>query len=352
MAENKFLIEYSNAPLATDLATNIIEWEKCGLDGIAYKLCYADPDTPLGSGSTSQNQAIQNRVFHDYAIPWDDIKTNANGVDVFNAIDFSRFQHNFLQVDMAPASIDWFHDKNFEIVKHNFYIAARAARETFAKGIFLDFEPASYSHQVLGTLQAQLWKYDHLQGRFRGISHADYRAKIKQRARELTRILKSEFPGIIVICTVGYDQAYENSGNLSYELFSSFLDGMWEEKDEFITIVDGYEASYSHQTAAQYIADRAIVDALYVGKDVEIGAGIWMDYDSSGSHTWGYAAGSSYHTPSLFKNAIINAAENLADRYIWIYSQIPRFFNTTGTPSLGVPASYISAINDARLAIL
>ena len=81
-------------------------------------------------------------------------------------------------------------------------------------------------------------------------------------------------------------------------------------------------------------------------KAVSVGFGLWLDYDWP-KHGWDEADPSkNYFTPTAFEASARKALE-LADEYVWIYTEKPRWWTDAGPPA-GLPAPYIEALRKAR----
>lgn len=102
----------------------------------------------------------------------------------------SRFRHNLLRVNTAPAAIDWFDD--FGPIRNNAALAAKLAKEGKARGVLFDVE----------QYEGQLFHY--AKQRDAGAkSWEDYSAQAKKRGGEVMTAFQDGFPGLTVLLTFG-----------------------------------------------------------------------------------------------------------------------------------------------------
>ena len=78
----------------------------------------------------------------------------------------------------------------------------------------------------------------------------------------------------------------------------------------------------------------------YAGQ-VQAGFGLWLDY--GGAKRWSTAdVTRNFFRPDEFARAV-RAALEVSDRYVWVYTEGPRFF-----PRSELPEAYLQAIRTAR----
>jgi hypothetical protein len=135
-----------------------------------------------------------------------------------------------------------------------------------------------------------------------------------------------------------------------YGLYPAFLDGMLETAAPETRFVDGFEFAYGFKDRSQFQEGRQAIRrdvlAMTAAPDpyrerVGVGFGLWLDH--GGKKHWHVARYSeNYFSPAELRAAITHAL-SLSDRYVWIYSQTPRFF-----PPRDLPDAYVEAIRAAR----
>jgi hypothetical protein len=266
------------------------------------------------------------------------------------ATRFQRFTHNFLRFNTSPGDVDWFDD--FSAILANARLAAQIARQGKAVGILLDTE----------QYDGPLFTYE--KQRDAGTTSWDaYAAQVRQRGREVMDALQDGYPDVSVLLTFGYSLPWQQMrggtrslADCEYGLLAPFLDGMVEAARGSSRLVDGYELAYFHRKditkfAAAY---RMITEELLpivanpteYRRRVSVSFGLWMDFDS-GRLGWDSVDGSkSFYTPEAFARSVRTALE-VADEYVWIYTEIPRWWSSEGTP-VNLPEGYAEALRRAR----
>jgi hypothetical protein len=273
----------------------------------------------------------------------------AAGLADLRATPFRRFRSNFLRINVTPGRTDWFDD--YSTILANVELAASVARRGGAAGVFFDTEPYE------GPL------FDYAKQRdARTKSYARYEAQARRRGREVMRALERGWPGLTVFLTLGVTQPYIWAGSnralakkQGFALLAPFVDGMILAASDSARIVDGTEASYwvraprevdnYHKTltvdALDLVSDRARYKHV-----VSRGFGIWLDHDSPRKKWHADAPDSNYRTPAQLR-AVVARALTLADDYVWVYGQTPKWWTEAGGPSK-LPRAYDRALRDAR----
>ena len=190
---------------------------------------------------------------------------------------------------------------------------------------------------------------------------AETRPEARQRGQELMRAAREVFPDITILCLYGYAVVWnevrdaQNRGlakpveEAQYGLYPPFLDGMLEVSSPRATIVDGYETAYGFKRREQFERGRedilrkaVLLSAVpeHYTRQVQAGFGLWLDYGARWD-TREFAR--NYFQPAEF-SAAVRAALEISDRYVWIYSHLPRFF-----PPENLPDAYLDAIRSGRV---
>ena len=265
------------------------------------------------------------------------------------ATDFGRFRSNFLRVNVTPGDLDWFEDHS--AVMANLELAARLARDGGCPGILLDTEP----------YMSALWDYRE-QVRYWPHTWDEMAAQVHTRGQEAIRALERGYPGLTIFMTYAWSMPLEQSvgyrrklADTQYGLLVPFLNGMLEAASDGVVFVDGHEQSYPYRERQRFAAKadsmRHAVRRLTQHPDkyarqLSVGFGIWLDYDS---HNRGWDPDDparNYFTPEAF-GVSVRAALDHADRYVWIYTQQPRWWTPEGGPR-ALPAAYDSVLRAVR----
>jgi hypothetical protein len=265
------------------------------------------------------------------------------------ATSFGRFRENFLRVNVTPADLDWFEDHGAVLV--NLELAARLAKQGGCRGVLFDVE----------QYRGKLWDFRE-QTKQRPRSWDEMSARVSALGAEAMRAFERGYPGLTVFMTFAYSMPLDETGILRqalpdarYGLLVPFLDGMVSAASDSAVIVDGHEASYPYLDPAQFAAKA---DSMRLGvrrlaaqpdryaKRNSVGFGIWLDFN------W-YKLGWDEHdpmknhfSPPAFARSV-QAALDHADRYVWIYSEKPRWWSRSGG-RVALPAAYDSVLRAVR----
>ena len=265
------------------------------------------------------------------------------------ATRFGRFRENFLRVNVTPGNLDWFEDHG--AVMANLEVAARLAKQGGCPGILLDTEP----------YQGPLWDF-RAQTRARPHSWDELSAQVHRRGAEAMAALERGYPGLTVFTSMAYSMPLDETKaarrplpDTRYGLLVPFVDGMIAAASDSAVIVDGHEGTYPYRDPAAFAARadtarraarRLMAQPDRAARLLSIGFGLWLDYDSDrlGWHT--DHPDSNYFTPAGFASSL-QAAMDHTDRYVWIYSQKPRWWTAEGR-SQKLPAAYDSVLRFVR----
>ena len=169
--------------------------------------------------------------------------------------------------------MDWFDDEAWDVVLHNFQVAASVAKAGNCKGFVFDLE--TYETKTF-NLKVSAAMHD--------APAEEHRAKVRQRGRELIGAVSKEFPDIVIL----FPWAYRLAEYVNYPLAPDFLDGILEAAPRTVRLVDIGEVSYAfkkaedfkkaYRIAKQDAANKSAFTDLYRSK-IEAGFGIWIDND-------------------------------------------------------------------------
>ncbi|MGQ9575361.1 MAG: hypothetical protein ACUVUC_08585 [Thermoguttaceae bacterium] len=325
----KKLIEWGwDEPGTRFMRENIEKMEQLPFDGLVFHA-----DTSRGGQLAWQiwgTRRFELAEFHE-------------AIDDLHATRFRRFTERFLRVNVTPGNVDWFDDGAWEVVQANFGVAARVAKQGKARGFMFDVE--QYNDPLFHYA-----KQKHHGTR----TFAQYQAKVRQRGRQWMAEVAQHYPEITILLTFGYRIAQPAPGadrsTGSYALLADFLDGLLEACPEGVTIVDAWEFSYPYKRAEQF---REAYETIKVRsaawcavpekyRRVEAGFGLWMDcaWRQKGWNTEDFSK--NHFTPAEFERAV-RAALETSDRYVWIYTEQPRWWTNQR-----LPPAYVEALCRAR----
>jgi hypothetical protein len=311
--------------------------ENTPFDGCVYHLVYARPGTP---GSFTW-EAWGSRAFREDEL--------AAGLADLEATRFQRFRWNLLRMNVTPGRLDWFDD--YGPVLANAQLAASIARRGRSAGILLDTE------QYAGHLFEYAAQRDTAQRPF-----VEYAMQARRRGAEVMRAFERGYPGLVVFLTCGATLPYIQwrderlrPENGLYGLLIPFLDGMVEAASDSARIVDGMEASYSVRDPelldTYFMVETSGVvpwfsDSTRYRKVVSRSFGIWLDHDWR-THGWDTRDVAKNYRPPAALRAVVHHALELADEFVWVYSEKPRWWTEDGGRQ-DLPEPYVQALRDAR----
>ena len=265
------------------------------------------------------------------------------------ATPFGRFRENFLRVNVTPGRLDWFEDHS--AVMANLELAARLAKQGGCPGILFDVE----------QYEGALWDFK-AQTREHPRSWTVMSAQVRKRGAQAMRAFQRGFPGLTVFMTWAYSLPLDETvaGRVALPdthngLLVPFLEGMFAAASDRTIIVDGHEGSYPYREPGQFSAKadsvrhnvlRLTAQPEKYRRHLSVGFGIWLDYDWR-HRGWDSADPSqNYFTPATLARSV-RAALQHSDRYVWIYSETPRWWTGAGTRH-ALPAAYDSVLRTVR----
>jgi len=262
-------------------------------------------------------------------------------VEDLRATPFRKLTERFLRVNVTPGNVDWFDDQAWAIVRHNAAVAAEVARDGGCRGFMFDVE--QYQHELFNPEKQP------------GRTWGECRARVRQRGGEWMREVNGKFPDITILLTFGYKLAQPPEGKARsearYALLADFLDGMLAECTAETVLVDAWEHSYSYKHAGQFREARETIlttardwtaEPEKYRKHVRAGFGLWLDYDWQHKGWATDDLSKNYFSPPQFSESV-RAALAASDKYVWIYSEQPRWW--TGEK---LPLQYVEALRTAR----
>ena len=338
----KKLIEFGWDEPGTDfMREHISEMEETPFDGCVFHVNYKKED---GSNGSFTWECWGKKGFTEEQLE--------DAVNDLKNTKFSKLTHNFLRFNVTPGDVDWF--DNFAPILTNARLAARIAKQGGVKGILFDIE----------QYNSQLFNYSE-QRDSATKSWDEYAQQTRIRGRELMESFQSEYPDIVIFLTFGYCLPWvqmrgeKSLAEVSYGLLAPFLDGMLDAANTALphpVIVDGCELAYSYKDMSRFATTYKMmtVDVLeIVGADVEkyksifsFGFGVWMD-NGWRQHGWDTDDfQKNFYTPGDFE-ATVSTALKTSDEYVWIYTETPRWWTSSGGPEK-LPKEYAQALLHAK----
>ncbi len=334
----KRLIEFGwDEPDPAYMRQHIGEMEKLPFDGCVFHVNYAKPQGGQGS------------------FTWESWSTNlinksqlGQALDDLKATRFNRFTCNFVRFNVTPGDRDWFDDHS--AIMNNARVAAEFAREGKCKGVLFDIE----------QYNSPIFQY-HSRRDATNKSWEVYARQVRLRGRETMQAFQQGWPDVTVFLTFGYSLPWSNSragkkslADTNYGLLAPFLDGMMEVAKKG-QIVDGAETAYSFNDPAKFAAHYqtlkedllpVVAEPKRYQENISIGFGIWLDCDWRKKGWTVDDPGKNHYTPEMFERSVREALK-VADEYVWIYSEQPKWWANDGKPEK-LPEAYVGALRRAK----
>src|SRR5262245_3912106 len=333
----KKLIEMGwDEPDPAFMRRHLAQLEATPFDGCVYHL----------SGPKGRTDGLTWRGWSTHAFTEADVDSALRDL---KATRFKRFRWNFLRLNVTPGDVNWFDD--YGAVLSNVRLAASVARRGGSPGVLFDTEP--YEHRLF-TYAAQRDTATR--------SFEEYVAQVRKRGAEVMRAFEQGYPGLTVFLTNGPSYAYlQWLGDKvqlpvgRFGLLPAFVDGMISAASDSARIVDGNEATYqvvdpreldSYLRTMTYGVLPWMSDSTRYRRVLSRSFGFWLDHDTP-RRVWNPVDPSrNYHPPGVMRDVVRRALE-LADDYVWIYSEQPRWWTEQGGRK-DLPDAYDRALRDAR----
>lgn len=338
-AGERKLIEFGwDEPDTAFMRKHAAQMDASPFDGCVFHIVYSGPDGKAGNFTW---ECWGKRAFSSPELQ--------GALDDLKGTTFKRLRHNFLRFNTTPADVDWFDD--FGAILNNARLAARIAREGGAVGLLFDIE----------QYNAPLFNY-RKQRDAAGKSWDQYASQVRRRGRQVMEAFQEGYPGLKVFLTFGYCLPWVQSGkkperlaDCDYGLLAPFVDGLVAAASGGTRLIDGNELAYGYRKASDFADGRRMIrrDLLGMVADpekyrslVSVSFGLWMDYDWRNKGWDTQDVGRNPHSPERF-GQLVRAALDHADKYVWIYTEKPRWWSAEGGP-VELPKSYDAAVRSAR----
>lgn len=324
----KKLIEYGwDVPTPDYVRQHIREMEKLPFEGLIFRL---PEDAGIIFVKEKRDEAKFAQAFEDC-----------------RNIEWQKFTDNFLCL-YAASDMDWFSDADWEAVRHNLGIVARAAALARCKGLCFDPEP--YGRNP--------WDYPN-QAHAQEVSFADYQAKVRQRGAEFMRTIMEHLPSAVVhtFFQLSLFGGIMDEPDLArreqllaqhyYALLPAFLNGMLDAAGPEVIITDGNEPAYYYTSPLNYfqvyhlIRQRALSmiapeNVRKYRQQVQVAQALYVDY-VFGLGVWGErAVPARMLTPEertkWFEHNTYYALQS-SDEYVWLYSEQMNWWTNERLPA-------------------
>jgi len=294
-------------------------------------------------------------------------------VDMVRQVPFRRFQYNFLRINLNATDrpFDMFDDDRWGILIANVAMAATAAREAGLRGLMVD--PEAYAEEEPGTEIPRFNVFD-FRLRRTGEEFPAYRGQAFHRGQAIGRAVVSAYPDITLILAFGPGATCFGRGPLPeriYGLLGAFVDGLLAGAGGQATVVEGFELSYPYRSCDRFQEAYAhlrgpcrglSLDPVKYDRWLDIGFGIWLDYDSVRTCQDPQVAGRPcrWFDPSLYPAEqrylvdpqqfarAVASARAVSDGYVWIYTEQPKWWTEESPLGKNLPDAYVRALQRGR----
>jgi len=281
------------------------------------------------------------------------------GVQTMSRIKWGKFTDNLMWMN-AGAHSQWFNDAAWADDGHiirNIRALARMGKAGKCKGVIFDPEFINPEQEH----RAGPWNYGY-QALHKEKSIDEYRAMVRRRGAQFIDAIESEMPDPVFLTLywghygvekLAYDTdpklINEIVGGEEYGLLHDFMLGVLEGADEGTMIIDGNEPSYyaNHAKAfedANHFTHHTMLNSIpedlhdKYREQVSIGHAIYADHHSSTRDGHSF---STYMTPeerALGMERIVYLAMKHSDKYVWFFSEKPRYLHDELVEPVMIPA--------------
>ena len=339
-----------DSPTAAQFREHVGEFEKWGVfDGTTIS-----PTRTLEGGQVVDSK----NAFARELWRWEEF---AGALADLRAAKAVNCRETFLMLYANPGDVDWFDDAGWRAVVEHWRLLARLARQGGLRGLLYDAEPYVKPHsQFRYGAQAEREKH----------TFAEYRAKARERGREVMRAVAEEFPGAVIFSYRLFSDMLPllDSGDLAraleadtYGLQPSFVDGWMDALPPGLTIIEGTEdIGYRANSPAEYNAaftrERLRLPEFLAPENREkfarclrIGQSLYLDAHIN-------PPGDDWHidhtgsTPAARLAANVDSALAASDGLVWLYGEQARWWPGGDAKLQTWPEKFPSILNAIRRA--
>ena len=268
---------------------------------------------------------------------------------------------NYLMLYSNPGDVDWFDDAGWQEIVDHWRLLARLAHEGGLRGLLFDAEPHTPPYSQF-LYRAQPGRDTHTFG--------EYRAKARQRGREVLDAVAAEFPDLTIFSYRLFSDLLGllDSGDLeralepdTYGLLPAFVDGWLDVVPPDVRVVEGTEdIGYRANSSAEYdgaftrlklhLADfLAPEHREKVARQFRIGHSLYLDaYVNPPGNPWHIDRTGTTAAARLSAN--LSSALAAADGLVWLYGEKGRWWNAGDSASPYWPDALPGAIEALRRA--
>jgi len=297
-------------------------------------------------------------------------------IETLRRVPFRRFRHNFLRINVNPVDqpFDMFDEDRWGILVSNFSLAATATRQVGLRGLMVD--PEAYAEAQPGSEAPRFNVFD-FRLRRTAKEFAVYQKMALSRGRQVGQAVAAAYPGITLMLAFGPGATCLEKGPLperTYSLLGAFADGLLAGSAGQATVIEGFELAYSYRSCDRFqkayaslqgpCRDLSLDPARYA-QWLEIGFGLWLDYDSVTTCQDPDVAGRPcrWFDPALYKpedrylvdpdqfGKAVAFARAVSDRYVWIYTAQPKWWSEEHPFGENLPDAYVRALEKGREAL-
>ncbi len=340
---------------------HIVSMETKPFDGVVLHAVIAGPE---GTARSFTWSVLERRYSLEAFRPF---------VDTVRQVPFRRFKYNFLRINLnaTDGPFDMFDEDRWTVLTANFGTAAAAAREAGLRGLMVD--PEAYAEV---TPETEIPRYNVFDFRLHRTSEdfPAYRRQAFLRGQGVGRAAVSAYPGITLILAFGPSATCLERGPLperTYGLLGAFVDGLLAGVGGQATVVEGFESSYPYRSCDRFQKAYSLLrgpcralslDPAKYDHALEIGFGIWLDYDSLRTCENPQVAGRPcrWYDPSLYSGderhlvdpeqfaRAVASARGVSDGYVWIYTTEPKWWTEEHPLGENLPDAYVRALERGR----
>lgn len=287
-----------------------------------------------------------------------------------------KITDNFLMI-FGASTMDWFSDKDWEVVLSNLRYCVSLAKDGGFKGICWD--PESYSGH-------NPWKLDR-QPDYKLHTYKEYYNIVRKRGASFIRNIQEIFPDVVIFSVRQLsdfqdgstysqhilqmkDHAMQQSvlENSFWSLHAAFTNGILDSVAQSVRLIDGNEDSYYYTSSCDFYKSVAVIkqDALALvapenrltyAKQVEVGQSVSSDYTGG---FWGvlsdtkvepfpyYLTHQSFmlspHQKARWYEHNLYYALTTASEYVWLYDEKLNWWEDKN-----IPLGYRQALESAKM---
>ena len=339
-----------DSPNPAEFRQNVAEFEKWGVfDGTTIK----PTRRVAGVGVVDANNGFSRESWQ-----WSEF---AEALADLRAAKRTTCRETFIMLYANPGDVDWFDDEGWREVVNHWRLLARLAKEGGLRGLLYDAEPYTKPYSQ--------FRYSSQQGRARH-SFSEYRAKARERGREVMRAVVEEFPAATIFCYRLFSDMLPllDSGDLTralegntYGLQPSFVDGWMDAVPLGLVMIEGtedigYRANSPAEYQAAFTRQRLRLPEFVApenrerfARQLRIGQSLYLDAHIN-------APGDGWYIDRTGSSSAGRLAANLAsalsasDGLVWLYGEQARWWPGGNKSSITWAQALPGAITAVRRA--